>query len=217
MQPHDQDNKDSILQDGRFDAVEGEMVKPPQSRHGRGWSTVHVAPGERWGLEGRVYIKRQSGYFTRVYWRFFRKTPRLVCEHRALNYFRVHGIPVPEVVSFTETPSVTELIIREVPNALPLDQFLKGDRPDSEKDVAVSCLARLIARMHRLKWVHGALGNDHILVRDDGEVVLIDLEKTHWDPLRIRRDLARFWRRTDGFDESRRKLFVETYQDCMGR
>ncbi len=188
-----------------------ELVKPPQSRRGKGWSVVYKQSGKAYDCERPVYIKRQSGYSTRVWWRAFRLTPRLVCEHRALRFCKQIDVASPEVVSFTDTPEMTELILEDVGPAKELNDYLSECDALDKQDV-ISQAAALIARLHAHRWVHGALGDEHILVRDSGQVVLIDFEKAHWNPLRIKRDLDRLWRHTSGLNDEDRLLFMQHYR-----
>lgn len=171
-------------------------IKPPQSRRGRGFSVVHIEPGPAWGLSGgRVYVKRQEGYWCRPAWRLFRKTPTLRRELRGLFACMRLGVDVPGVVHYEDDGKRATLVLTEVAEALPLDQALA--RPGADRAAILRSVADAIARLHAGGWSHGALGGPHILVREGAAapVVLIDLEKARFSPLQRRQDLNRLIRR----------------------
>jgi tRNA A-37 threonylcarbamoyl transferase component Bud32 len=188
------------------------LIKPVQSRHGRGWSVVRREDGQRWGVKGKVYVKTQSGYFTHPVMRAGWPTPTLTVEYNALSTLSRLGIHVPEIVDYRVEDTVIELTIREVADAEPLDEFLQGTADVERKDQAVRNLAQQIRNLHTAGWVHGALGNCHILIqKQDLNVVLIDFEKARWNPLRRYSDLERFWRRTACLNEEQSRLFQAVY------
>ncbi len=193
-------------------------VKPPQSRGGKGVSAVYLEPAARWGSgTGRVYVKRQEGYFCRPAWRAFRRTPTLRRELRGLIACGRLEVPVPAVVAYREDGLRAELVLQEVPGALPLDQAL--DRHGRDRAAILDDLATVIARLHRGGWTHGALYPDHILVRDRVlDVVLIDLEKARRSRLRRRSDLDRFWRHNGQLMSDRETVhFRRHYRDALNR
>ncbi len=192
------------------------LVKAPQSRRGRGVSTVHLEPASRWGGgEGRVYVKRQSGYYCRPPWRGFRRTPTLRRELRGLAACRNLGIPAPRVVSYRQWNGDAELVLAEV-EGLPLDQALERCSA-AERAAIVGNVASLIGRLHRAGWTHGALYPHHILVgaAPDHRVAFIDLEKARRNPLRRRSDLARFWRHDRQLQPDERALFQRRYRSAL--
>ena len=187
------------------------LVKPVQSRRGVGWSKIEKAEGGAFGVEGSVYIKSQQDYMTRSVWRLYRKTPTLFNEYKTLLYCLEQGIPVPEPVSFEGDGRFARLVIRAVEPASELDDFLARADAEQSRQVIIR-LALLLRRLHRLWWVHGALGNEHILVRPDGEVVIIDWEKARRNPFKRAREMRRFWRRTTCLDAAQRALFESVYR-----
>jgi len=192
-----------------------ELVKPPQSRRAGGVSSVYLEPGGRWGVDGpRVYVKRQTGYYCRPPWRGFLATPTLRREVRALRAWRNLGLPVPEVVAYRQQGRGAELAVMEVRGAVPLDEAMAA--PGADRQDIVARLARVLGRLHRSGWTHGALSAEHILVSiTDGGITLIDLEKAKRSRRLRRRDLERLRRRTDWFTPEERSLFEAEYRASL--
>ena len=192
-----------------------ELVKPPQSRRSGGVSSVYLEPGARWGLEGqRIYVKCQTDYFCRPPWRGFLATPTLRREVRALRAWRALGIPVPVVVAYRQQGLRAELALAEVQGGVPFDEAMA--RPDADRRTLVIQLARVVGRLHRSGWTHGALSSEHILVNpDDGTITFIDLEKAKRSRRLRRRELERFWRHSDCFRADERALFEAEYSDAL--
>lgn len=200
----------------RADRCDGsDLIKPPQSRRSGGVSSVHLEPGERWGLDGqRVYVKRQTDYYCRPPWRVFLATPTLRRELRALQAWRALGIRVPAVVAYRQQGSSAELVVAEVLDAVPLEQAMR--RSGSDRQRVVIRLARALGRLHRSGWTHGSLGSPHILVgTEDCAITFIDLEKAKRSGRLRRRDLDRFWRRTGWFTPAERSLFAAEYRAAL--
>lgn len=194
------------------EALMSDLIKPMQSRHGQGWSVVRKEEGRSWGVDGNVYVKTQSGYFSHPVARAGWPTPTLTVEYNALSALSKLGVHVPEIIDYRIEDTVIELTVREIADAKPLDEFLNDTAEDVRKNLAVSNLAQQIRRLHTAGWVHGALGNCHILVqKQECSVVLIDFEKARWNPLRRRSDLDRFWRRTACLNEAQSRLFNAVY------
>jgi tRNA A-37 threonylcarbamoyl transferase component Bud32 len=194
------------------------LVKPPQSRHGHGSSAVFIEPAVNWGVGGRdVYVKRQDGYCCRPIWRLFRRTPTLRRELRGLAACQRMGIAVPGVVRYHEVGESACLILTEVHDALPLDQALA--LPGADRAAIVRSVAMVIGSLHARGWCHGALYPSHILVRANPapEVVLIDLEKAHFSPLRRRRDLNRLWRHFGALSAAEARTFNVAYSSARQR
>jgi aminoglycoside phosphotransferase (APT) family kinase protein len=190
-----------------------DLVKPVQSRRGKGWSLVFIDEASNWGeTTGRVYVKAQSDYKARPSWRLFRLTHRLTNEHHALEYCHQHGIPAPKIVSFRENNEIAELVLEEVADAMDLMAFVNfGNPPETERAV-FDQLGRVIKKLHSLGWVHGSLGNDHILIQPDNTVSLIDFEKAHWNPFGVKRDLRRFWKRNPYLRAEHKDWFLASYR-----
>jgi len=172
---------------------------------------TYKTSGHRYGVNGMVYVKTQSDYFTRPAYRVFLKTATLAREYRALNSAIELGLSVPEIVFFRENDGVTELVLKEILNGIPLNQYLSGSDSSAQKIEVVKNLALQIRRLHFRGWAHGALGNDHILVGPDGLVSLIDLEKMGWNASKCGTDLRRFWKRTQCLNHEQAACFRYWY------
>ncbi|MFK7913226.1 MAG: lipopolysaccharide kinase InaA family protein [Pseudomonadales bacterium] len=164
----------------------------------------------------RVYVKQQSDCRCRPVWAGFRAVPTLRREYRALTALTKLGIRVPEVVRYVEQAGLARLVLREVPDALPLDQAL--DSGGKHRCVMLAKLAGTIAALHRTGWVHGALYPEHILYsRKDQHIHLIDFDKAQRNPLQRESDLARLWRRFDRFNQRERDHFEQIYRSQLPR
>ncbi len=186
------------------------LIKPPQSRRGRGESSVRIECGAPWGFPNqKVYVKRQREYFCRPIWAGFRQVPTLRRELRALRACARAGINVPTVVDYSEALE-TQLVLLELPQALSMDVALKsGAKP---RGTLIAKIAGCIARLHAAGWVHGSLYPDHILYSlADEKIYLIDFEKARRNTLKRDSDLARLWRRYGGLSPQEQRQFDEIY------
>ncbi|MEZ5559365.1 MAG: lipopolysaccharide kinase InaA family protein [Pseudomonadales bacterium] len=192
-----------------------ELVKAPQQRRGHGFSVVYRVPGWRWGASSsEVFVKTQRDYTCRPAWRLWRRTPTLRRELRALNACAAFGLPVPRVICYREDDGVAELVVEGIPDTLPLDEALA--RPGANRQRIVANVARTLALLHRHGWVHGALGNAHVLIQTlaDDRVALIDFEKARRRRALIGRDLDRFWRRTGCMSGDEKDQFLRIYREA---
>lgn len=191
-----------------------QRVKPAQ-RRGQGISEVFIDSAARWTAgAGRVYIKRQQDYWCRPLWRCLRRTPTLRRELRGLQACVRLGIRVPQVVRYREQGGGAELVLAEVPDALPLDAALA--EPGADRTAILDNVASVIGRLHAGGWAHGALYPEHILIGrgPDPAVVLIDLEKARHSPLRRRNDIARLFRYLDAISADERTAFIAQYHQA---
>ena len=108
---------------------------------------------------------------------------------------------------------MTELIIADVGPAKEFDDYLDQCENNEQRRIAIMNAADLIGRLHAHHWIHSALAPEHLLIRDDGSVALIDFEKAHLNPFKIRRDIERFWRRTDCLSTEEKALFMQRYEE----
>lgn len=189
--------------------AEPELVKPAQSRRGRGSSYVTVSLPNADGP--RVFSKHQTDYWCRPIWRAFRRTPLLTRELRALRACAELGINVPEVISYSEKGIQSRLELVEVVHSAPLDEAL--DEQGADRNAILKCTARIIGRLHHAGWSHGALYPHHILINTTvlPSATLIDLEKARRNPFRLGRDLQRFWRHAPAMSDSERAGFDAEY------
>lgn len=174
---------------------------------------MHIESGAAWGIEEcRVFVKRQSDYICRPPWRAFLATPRLHREQRALLAWRNLGVGTPEIVTYRRKGTDAVLVVREVSDSQPLQEAL--EMPGADRNQIVSNLAAVLARVHRARWVHGALYSPHILVQpEEGyAVIFIDLEKAKRSRRLRRNDLDRFWRHNRYFTTAEVTLFEAEYQ-----
>jgi tRNA A-37 threonylcarbamoyl transferase component Bud32 len=174
---------------------------------------VHIESGTAWGIEEcRVFVKRQSDYICRPPWRAFLATPTLLREHRALLAWRKLDVGTPEIVAYRQNGTDAVLVVREVSGSQPLQEAL--EMPGADRNQIVINLAGALGRVHRARWVHGALYSPHILVRtEEGYAVnFIDLEKAKRSRRLRRNDLDRFWRHNRYFSAAEAALFEAEYQ-----
>ena len=187
------------------------LVKPAQSRRGKGESVVFKGSGKPWGRDGiTVYVKRQSHYQRRAAWRLYRLTPMLRCEKRALEACKVLGVPVPDIVSYKEAGNDVELVLAEIENALPLSNAI--NTKGVQRELLIQNVGRVFAKLHKGGWVHGSLIDEHILVQmSDYSVHLIDLEKATFGVVRKKRDLARFFRQATYLSADEKQQLLDAY------
>jgi len=194
---------------------EDTLVKAPQSRRGKGLSTVRRTSGAPWGMADQaVYVKTQVDYETRPAWRLWRKTPTFACEYRALQACHQLSLNVPEVVSFRTEERGAELVLAEIADAELLPEFIEHASAERAQHVLYE-LGRMVARLHDAGWVHGALAGAHCLVQPtaDDRVWLIDFEKSRHTHRKSRcgADLQRFGRRSPYLSERQLDSFREGY------
>jgi len=99
-------------------------------------------------------------------WRF----PRLPGRREAENLLGLAGLglAVPEVVYFCESGTRSLVVLEFVPHA----RTLKADRLPSPGERAE--LAAWVGHLHAAGWYHRDLYLEHVLVAEDGELVVID-------------------------------------------
>ncbi len=187
------------------------LVKPAQSRRGKGKSVVFKGSGKPWGRNDiTVYVKRQSHYLRRAAWRLYRLTPMLRCEKRALEACKVLGVPVPDIVSYKEEGDEVELVLAEIKNALSLSDAMNSR--GVQREMLIQNVGRLFAKLHKGQWAHGSLIDEHILVQmSDYSVHLIDLEKATFGIVRKKRDLARFFRQATYLSAVEKQQLLDAY------
>jgi len=196
----------------------GTLVKPPQSRQNKGLSMVHRTSGHRWGLGSRcVYVKTQIGYDSRPSWRLWRSTPTFACEDHALKICEKLGLNTPRVLSFRSLDGVTELVLEEIPDALPLPEFC-AQFPASRVERVMTEFGSLVGKLHDAGWTHGSIGGKHVIVQAhaDDRVWLIDFEKARPSLLdrQLTRDLERFFRRSPYLRETEVENFFTGYRSA---
>jgi len=115
-------------------------------------------------------------------------TPRAVRELHRLLEFRSHGIEVPRPVLAGSARGMSFLLTRAVEPAVPLDDWLVGaERKSLRVRRALESVARITARMHTRGLFHRDLYLCHFLRREDGGLVLLDVERSLSHPWRVRR------------------------------
>lgn len=192
-------------------------LKEPNLR-GTGTSTVQRCPGDAWPEVGNndVIIKIQNDYCCRPLWNWYRRTPVVGRERRALLGARSAGVHVPLVIDYRLTAAGTELVTTVIPNALHLDVAL--ERFPAQRSNILRNVGYEVGKLHRARLTHGALYREHILVCPDRgfRVYLVDLEKGRRS-FRAGRDLARFVRRNGYLSERDRAEFRQGYEPAVGR
>lgn len=200
-----------------------EFLKTPNTR-GDGWSKVALQDASKWSEKksGRVVVKTQRQYYCRPLWNGLRKTPLVRREMRALTRLHQRGVAVPEVLHYSEAKVngaiEAVLVTRFIDEALSFRDALV--QYPEHRLIIVSRVATLIAQLHRVRWVHGALYPIHILITElqaqpPAPVVhLIDLEKAKFLGNR-QADLARFWRYGHFLSSAERQHFEQIYALTM--
>ena len=204
---------------GTFDtiwALDAEWVEEPNVRR-QGWSGMG-----RFELNGStpppigVYLKRQENHGYRSLRNPFRYLPTAYREYQRLVAMHAADIAAPEVLYYGDRNTGTKmqaiLMTREIPQSIPLDDYLRqaDDRPPAEVHRLIIDTATLIAKLHRHHFQHCSLYGKHVLIRGlnadkptntqaEQHLVpyLIDVEKTRRRLSRIAiatRDLNQLYR-----------------------
>ncbi len=181
-------NTDPILHISPFDQwllLPGEWVEEPNVKRG-GRSGVQRIQGQ----DGRtLYAKQQINYGYRSL-RHPLGEPTVLREKRALLALTTLGIGVPELiycgVRKQEGQWEALLITAALEGFESLqDCYARGvaqQWSDTLRERIFRQLGQLLARLHRARWQHGALYDNHLFVRIQAdervELALLDLEKS---------------------------------------
>jgi hypothetical protein len=156
-----------------FEAIwtlEAPWVEEPNYRR-RGWSGM-----SRIELNGTsptpigVYLKRQENHGYRSIGNPFQYRPTAYREYKRLVAMNAAGIAAPEVLYYGENIAGTKmqaiLMTREIPQSIPLDDYLRlaGDHPPEEVRQLIADTAILIAKLHRHHFQHCSLYGKHVLI-----------------------------------------------------
>ncbi|MBB3104206.1 lipopolysaccharide kinase InaA family protein [Azomonas macrocytogenes] len=165
--------------------IPGEWVEPPNVKRGgvSGVQRLHCSDGRL------LYSKQQTNYCYRSL-RHPLGEPTILRENRALLAFAALGIGVPQVVYCGVR------LIEKHRDALLITVALEGfdslkacyERGDqlqwsaALKEHIFRQLGRMLSRLHRARWQHGALYDNHVFLRvrpdQSIELALLDLEKS---------------------------------------
>jgi tRNA A-37 threonylcarbamoyl transferase component Bud32 len=141
------------------------------------WSRGPVAAAFVPFAGGRAYFK-QSALSGKTRWRYAlkrnllrRPLPRLV-EHQNLTWLRARGFRAPEPLAAGAAwhwglPRLQFLLTREIPRARALDAFLAEEQVAEERLRVLDELAREVARMHDLRFLHHDLFPRNVLVANE--------------------------------------------------
>lgn len=162
---------------------------------------------------GAVYVKRDRarGLLERA--KFLLLASRAAAEHRNLVRLLALGVPAPLPVASAERRTLgvisdAVLVTRAIEGAATLRERLAPER--------IAAAARLLRALHDAHLFHRDYHAGNILVRRDGSLALVDLQKMRRLPAlppRLRaRDCAVFLHDLgDVLDEAGRRAFLESY------
>jgi predicted Ser/Thr protein kinase len=201
-----------------FDDIWRRPVRPvgTPNRRGRGTSEVGLASGPSWPElgTGAGYLKRQQHYVCRPLWNFARATPTVRREARFLARAAAARVAVPRVRFCMESSDGRAMLLLDaIAPARSLRDALRAVSAHEREGMLVG-VGAMCAALHRARICHGALYDTHVLVRDDGGIVLIDFEKARrkvtrsWAAIS---DLRRFFRRTPALDARDRERILSAY------
>jgi aminoglycoside/choline kinase family phosphotransferase len=93
-------------------------------------------------------------------------------EHQNLTWLRARGVRAPEPLAAGAAwhwglPRLQFLLTREIPRARALDAFLSEEQVAEERFRVLDELAREVARMHDLRFLHHDLFPRNVLVADE--------------------------------------------------
>ena len=149
-----------------------QWVEPPNVRRG-GWSGVTPSRVIRVTL----YVKRQQGQRRRFAHRPWCSRPTYYHEFLALNRLSRLGVPVVEWLLYAEQDGAAILVTRAPSGFVDLktlSEMSNGPRLQA----GASRLGDALARMHALRWQHGACYPAHFLIHPETLAVrMLDLER----------------------------------------
>lgn len=141
-------------------------------------------------------------------------------EHQALEELQRAGLRVPRPVGFFDGDGRSVVAMERVESAADLREALREVGPSAAQPLLAGLL-ELVLALHTLGWHHRDLYLHHILIGEDGELVLIDLGRAR-RPRWVRRrwfakDLAALLLWTPaGISAKLRLRFLAKYMDAMG-
>lgn len=190
------------------------LLKPPNIR-GNGYSMVEKIVTNDYVEHGIQHVIRkfQVNYTSRPIWNFFRATPKVRRELRALEALRRCGLNVPLVLAYRANGTKAELITSFIEHAVPYAELLPVVE-DSKRRLIIEAIADLIGELHNCRWTHGSLGPPHILIsgwQRRPKAHLIDLEKAK-QFASASRDLKRFKKYSTVFTASDHRVFDQRYR-----
>ena len=218
-----------------FDAIwalDAEWVEEPNVRR-QGWSGMcRFELNESASPPREIYLKRQENHGYRSLRNPFRYLPTAYREYQRLVAMQAAAIAAPEVLYYGDRNTGTKmqaiLMTREIPQSIPLDDYLQqaDDRPPTEVHRLIIDTATLIAKLHHHHFQHCSLYGKHILISGfDADTPasthteqplvphLIDVEKTRWRLSRLAiavRDLNQLYRHVP-WAEAQWDIFLEQY------
>lgn len=193
------------------------------NRRRKGWSGVSRVelPGPA-GTTVAIFLKRQENHNTFSWRRPLRGIPTFAREFRHIMRYHAYGIPALDPVYFAvrTVDGNTRAILATVAlvDHTPLDIWSRRPHTFQQRANCVIAVANLLHHMHRHRIQHNCLFPKHVFVRDIAashvEVRVIDLEKSHWRPLRIfctLRDLDTLNRYALDWTTTSRMRFLKAY------
>jgi len=122
-------------------------------------------------------VKRTRGDQFRDRWHdYFRGSPRSPGQREFENLrdlARV-GIPVPRPLGWGKMGALSVVLMERVEHSQTLRQLLEQGE-EAVDPGQLEDLAQLVARLHRAGWYHRDLYLEHVIVRPDGSLCLLDL------------------------------------------
>ena len=131
-----------------------------------------------WPSGGRTAIvKRTRGDQFRDRWYdYLRGTPRSPGQREFENLRELAraGIPVPRPLGWGSMGSLSVVLMERVEHSQTLRQHLEQGEEVVDRQ-RLEDLAQLVARLHRAGWYHRDLYLEHVILRPDGSLCLLDL------------------------------------------
>ncbi len=203
----------------------GAWVEPPNERRG-GVSGVQCLAHPQ-SPTRQVYLKRQTGHIYRSL-RYPFGRPTVLREQLALQQLASHGIHVPRIEYCAARKCQHHwqalLVTRALAGYQSLDQwladYLDGRHSEQEHSTVQWELAKVLKKMHRLRWQHGCCYPKHIFIgqipgESRPQVALLDLEKARRRfsiAKASQKDLSQLFRHCPLWQEPQRQRFLAIYQ-----
>jgi hypothetical protein len=193
-----------------------DWVEAPNYRRG-GWSGVtrHQLDTGQW-----VYVKRQQNQRRRLPQQFWQKRSTYFHEFLALQRLKSAAIPVVDCLYYGERADAAILVTLAPPDYIDLAVFARKHNA-TQLTIVMMRLLRVLRRLHRQRWQHGACYPAHVLVHPVTlKIMLLDLERFRKRlsmGAAARSDFSQLLRRSDFLTPAIRAHLHELYESAGRR
>lgn len=132
----------------------------------------------------RVVVKRMAhgGWMTRIGRDAFLTASRALAHVDLARYLTEHGIPTAQVV-FVGWRRVyglvrSEIGFAQIDGAMDADRYFFEGRLPEDWERRAEAIGELVARLHRVRFLHADLNLMNFLIGSDGRTWVLDLDKT---------------------------------------